>query len=69
MQAYIIIILQETFSKYYGLQEALQSEDKLVADEALTMLSKFTGFRKSYILENLDKILEIKAEKYNVNAG
>lgn len=56
MENWITQSLSVTFLKYYGLQMALKSEDKMVVREAIDTLSKFTSLRVDFILKNLKEI-------------
>ena len=60
MENYINQILNKTFLEHYGLQDALISENVLVANVALKVLLKLTGLRESFVIENLQEISKLE---------
>jgi len=49
--------IKNVFATKYGLKDALKNEK--LRNDALIILSRFTGFRINFLKENLDEILEI----------
>ncbi len=62
MENYIKQILNKTFLQHYGLQEALISENALVATSALKILLNLTGLRESFVIKNLQEISKLDVE-------
>ena len=59
MEIYINQILNNTFLEHYILQDALISENALVATSALKILLNLTGLRESFVIKNLQEISEL----------
>lgn len=69
MEIYIKQILNRTFLEHYELQEALISENVLVANVALKALLKLTGLRESFVIKNLQEISKLALNKTDGNSS
>lgn len=63
MEIYINQIQNKTFLEHYELQDALISENALVATAALKILLTFTVLRKNFVLKNFQEISKLELNK------